>query len=296
MITFKEIELEDKALFDRYFSARHYQNSEFTFTNLFIWRGPYHFQYAIIQDHLCIMGKYRNLYPFLFSPLSLGQSAYDKVLPVLADLLQEQGFPLVLKSVTEDRKNEMEEALPGKLIFREDRNNHDYVYLASELIELQGKKFRQKRNHMNKFLKSYEYQYEELNDGNIAECLETELMWASRRDGDKSILEEKRAVFEALTHYRTLKAAGGVLRINGSVQAFTLGELLNPDMAVIHIEKANTDYDGSFTAINQLFAGRAWSQVTYINREEDMGIPGLRKAKESYNPTKMVKKFTGFYQ
>ena len=295
MITFKEIELQDKALFDRYFAARRYENSEFTFTNLFIWRIPYHVKYAIIQDHLCITAKYRNLYPFAFCPLSLGKGTYDKVLPILADIFQEEGFPLVLKSVTEDRKMEMEEALPIRLILREARNNHDYVYLTEELIELKGKKFRQKRNHINKFLKSYEYRYEELNDSNLSECLETELAWASRRDGDKSILEEKQAVFEALSNYQALKVTGGVLRINGSVQAFTLGELLNPDMAVVHIEKANTDYDGSFTIINQLFADKAWSHVTYINREEDMGIAGMRKAKESYNPVKMIKKYTGFY-
>ena len=92
-----------------------------------------------------------------------------------------------------------------------------------------------------------------------------------------------------------MKVTGGVLRINGSVQAFTLGELLNPDMAVTHIEKANTDYDGSFTVINQMFAERVWPHVMYINREEDMGIPGMRKAKESYNPVKMIRKYTGFY-
>ena len=192
MITFKEIELQDKALFDRYFSAGNYENSEFTFTNLFIWRIPYHIRYAIIQDHLCITAKYRNLYPFAFSPISMGGNAYDKVVPILAGTFQEEGFPLVLKSVTEDRKKEMEEALPDKLIFREDRNNHDYVYLTKDLIELQGKKFRQKRNHINKFLKSYEYRYEELNDDNLSECLDTELVWASRRDGDQSVLEENR--------------------------------------------------------------------------------------------------------
>ena len=79
------------------------------------------------------------------------------------------------------------------------------------------------------------------------------------------------------------------------MQAFSIGEKLNPDMAVIHIEKANTEYDGSFAIINQAFASNAWSDVTYINREEDMGIAGLRKAKESYNPVKMVRKYTGFY-
>ncbi|HHY81135.1 MAG TPA: DUF2156 domain-containing protein [Clostridiales bacterium] len=295
MVKFKDIQLEDKTIFDSYFEARPYENSEFTFTNLFIWRLSYNFQYAIIHDHLCILGKYRNLYPCAFTPLSIGAPDYEKVLPILADKLRQEGYPLVLKAVTQDKKEEIEASLPGKIIFREDRNNHDYVYLSKDLIELKGNKFRQKRNHINKFLKSYEYQYEEMNDSNLDECINTELKWVSKHNGDISVMEEKRAIWEAFTNFHALKVTGGVIRINGSVQAFTLGELLNPDMAVIHIEKANTEYSGSFNMINHLFVKNAWSDVTYINREEDMGLPGLRKAKQSYNPVKMVKKYIGFY-
>lgn len=294
-MTFKDIELSDKPLFDSYFQANSYENSEFSFTNLFIWRLSYLFKYAIIDDHLCIIEKFRDLYPSIFPPLSLGTADYATVLPILADFMHKQGYPLILKSVTEKQKQEIESALPNKLLFREDRNNNDYVYLSQDLIELKGKKFRQKRNHINKFVKSYPFEYEEMSDSNLQECLKTELKWISERDGDKSVLEEKQAISEIINNFHKLKVIGGVIRINGRVQAFSIGEKFNPDMAVIHIEKANTEYDGSFTIINQTFANKAWSDVTYINREEDMGIAGLRKAKESYNPVKMVKKYTGFY-
>ncbi len=297
MITFKDIQLEDKPIFDRYFSAKHYENSEFTFTNMFIWRMSYRFKFAIINDHLCIVGEYRGKYPFIFSPLSLSSPDYQKVLPILADIFHSRGYPLVLKSVPEQQKREIEAALPGRVIFREDRNNFDYVYLSHDLIELKGKKFRQKRNHINKFLKNYDFQYEEMSDNNLEECLKTEQQWLIQQGDveDESILEEKQAVEEIINNFHALKLTGGVIRINDKVRAFSLGELLNPDMAVIHIEKANTDYLGSFNMINRMFAFNAWSDVTYINREEDMGILGLRKAKMSYNPVKMVKKYTGFY-
>jgi hypothetical protein len=297
VIIFKDIQLDDKPLFDRYFSAKPYENSEFSFTNLFIWRLSYHFQFAVIHDHLCIMALYRNQYPCIFAPLSLNTPSYEKVLPVLARTFHEKGYPLVLKSVPEQQKDEIQKALPGRILFREDRNNFDYVYLSSDLIKLKGKKFRQKRNHLNRFLKNYVFQYEEMSDHNLEECLKTELNWLSKQgDGeDESILEEKQAIGEAINHFHELKLTGGVIRINNKVIAFALGELLNPDMAVIHIEKANIDYKGSFNMINHMFAHHAWSHVTYINREEDMGILGLRKAKESYNPIKMVKKHTGFY-
>ena len=295
MIAFKDIELSDKPLFDSYLLAKPYENSEFSFTNLFIWRLSYRFKYAVINDHLCIIEKFRDLYPSFFAPLSLGTADYATVLPILADYMHEQAYPLVLKSVTEKEKIEIESALPNKILFREDRNNSDYIYLSQDLIELEGKKFRQKRNHINRFMKSYSFEYEEMSDSNLHECLETELKWVSGRDDVKSVLEEKQAIGEIINNFHELKVSGGVIRINGIVQDFSIGEKLNPDMAVIHSEKANTEYDGFFTPINHAFVRRSWSNVTYINREEDMGIAGLRKAKESYNPIKMVKKYTGFY-
>lgn len=295
MIAFKDIELSDKPLFDSYFQAKAFENSEFSFTNIFIWRLAYRFKYAIIEGHLCIIEKFRDLYPSIFPPLSLKTADYATVLPILADYIHRQAYPLILKSVTEKQKQEIESALPNKVLFREDRNNNDYVYLSQDLIELKGKNFRQKRNHINKFMKSYPFEYEEMSDSNLQECLKTELKWISDRDGGKSVLEEKQAIGEIINNFHKLNIIGGVIRINGIVQAFSIGEKLNPDMAVIHIEKANTEYDGSFTIINQTFASKAWSDVTYINREEDMGIAGLRKAKLSYNPVKMVKKYTGFY-
>ena len=295
MVFFKDIELKDKLLIDQYFQARPYENSEFTFTNLFIWRHSYHFQYAIIQDHLCIMGKYRNLYPFIFSPLSLETENYELVFPILEEHLSGNGWPVILKSVSEKHKSEMEALIPNNILFREDRSNHDYVYLTRDLIELRGKNFRQKRNHVNKFLKSYAFAYEEMSEANLQECLRTEQLWAAKRNGDKSVLEEEQAIREVMNHFQELQVTGGVLRVHDKVQAFAIGELQNPDMAVVHFEKANIEYNGSFNIINQAFTQNKWSHVTYINREEDMGIAGLRKAKESYHPVKMVKKYTGFY-
>jgi hypothetical protein len=124
VIIFKDIQLDDKPLFDRYFSAKPYENSEFSFTNLFIWRLSYHFQFAVIHDHLCIMALYRNQYPCIFAPLSLNTPSYEKVLPVLARTFHEKGYPLVLKSVPEQQKDEIQKALPGRILFREDRWGH----------------------------------------------------------------------------------------------------------------------------------------------------------------------------
>lgn len=294
MTDFKEISLEDKALFDGFFSAKAYENSEFTFTNLFIWRNAYHFKYSIIYDHLCVFGSYRNQYPFMFAPVSSGPADYKRVIAELADIFKHTRYPLIMKSVPSDIKNAIEADVPGRVVFKEDRSNFDYVYLTKDLAELSGKKFHQKKNHINKFIKSYNYVYEKIDEHNLEECMNTELAWAVKRNGDMSVHEEKKAISELLNNFKALNEKGGALRINGSIQAFTVGQLLNPEMAVVHIEKANTEYSGSFTMINQQFIVNEWSDTIYINREEDMGIPGLRKAKESYNPVRMIKKYTGF--
>ena len=169
----------------------------------------------------------------------------------------------------------------GKIIFLADRNNFDYVYLSKDLIELKGNKYRQKRNHINKFVKYYTYEYERITNNNLRECLSAAYEWFSKQNTSQSIFEEKQAIQEIMKHYNELDVVGGAIRINGKIQAFSIGELLNPDMAVIRIEKANTDYDGSCAIINRSFSFHEWSDVTYINREEDMGIAGLRENQKS---------------
>jgi len=292
-IDFKDIELSDKEVFDAYISRNYYENSEFNFTNFFIWRHSYQLKHAIIDDHLCIIGRYHKKFPIIFPPLGYHDEEFATALLKVIDYYKKRSFPIIIKGITEPIKKIMEEAFPEMFYFKPDRNNYDYVYLSEDIIHLKGRKFQKKRNHINKFKRLYDFSYEPISSANIEECIIAEMEWISSRQNNRSIQEEKAAVIEALRNYETLNLKGGALRIQGKIEAFSLGELLNPDMAVIHIEKANINYDGSYAMINQQFAAHCWSDVTYINREEDMGLLGLRKAKESYNPFKMIKKYTG---
>ena len=290
---FKDIEIEDKPIFDKYISKKAHDNSEFNFTNFFIWRYHYKLSFTLYEDHLCLIGQYRNKYPIIFPPLGCQESGFDRALMMMVEYFQYKGYPVIIKSVTDPIKEVMENALPKVFRYKPDRNMYDYVYLSEDLINLRGRKYQKKRNHINKFKNRYEYHYEPITEDNIEECLIAELEWAAARSKSRGIREEKVAIVEALRNMETLGIKGGALRINDRIQAFSLGEQLNPDMAVIHIEKANTDYDGSYAMINQQFAQHCWSDYTYINREEDMGLPGLRKAKKSYYPCKMITKYTG---
>lgn len=290
---FKEIELGDKQIFDQYISKKHHENSEFNFTNFFIWRYHYKLGFTVYQDHLCIIGQYRNKYPIIFPPLGHMQSGFDKALMMQVEYFQRKGYPVIIKAITDPIKEVMESALPGEFRYKPDRDMYDYVYLSDDLINLRGRKYQRKRNHINKFISQYEYQYEPITQENIEECLIAEMEWAAGRSNDVGIQEEKVAIIEAFRNMDILDIKGGALRINGKIQAFSLGEELNPEMAVIHIEKANIDYHGSYAMINQQFAQHCWSDYKFINREEDMGLPGLRKAKKSYYPVKMIVKYTG---
>jgi hypothetical protein len=175
----------------------------------------------------------------------------------------------------------------------ESRAHSDYVYRTESLINLSGRKYHRKRNHANQFRSTYAYRYEPLTHVLIDACLELQEEWCRLREcaENPSLLSEERAVHEALRQYFQLGLTGGAIVVNGSVVAFSLGEPLNPETAVIHVEKANPEFPGSYAVINQEFCRHAWSKFAYMNREQDLGDQGLRQAKLSYFPDHLVSKF-----
>jgi hypothetical protein len=174
----------------------------------------------------------------------------------------------------------------------EDRDNFDYVYLSKDLILLSGKKFHSKRNHINRFKSEYSFEYVRIIPDMLNDCLEVYSDWLHEKDKLlPGMLGELDAIKAAITNMDVLGVKGGGIRIDGKLRAFSLGQLINEDMAVIHIEKANESFEGIYSVINQQFAEHEWSGVKYINREEDMGIEGLRKAKLSYRPVELIQKY-----
>jgi hypothetical protein len=175
-----------------------------------------------------------------------------------------------------------------------DRAQSDYIYLTEDLIKLEGRKYHRKRNHIKQFKEKVSYRYIPLTSEWISECLRLETEWCDLRhcEAVPGLFNESMAIKEAFTHFEELGLKGGTILINGKVEAFTLGEPLNRDTAVIHIEKANSAYEGLYSLINQAFLENQWSGYTYVNREQDLGEEGLRKAKESYFPHHMINKYT----
>jgi hypothetical protein len=181
----------------------------------------------------------------------------------------------------------------GTLRIEATRDQYDYVYPTAQLISLEGRKLHGKRNHIRRFQRAHSHEYDALQDRYIDACLGLAEVWCDLRhcEEDLSLMDEWDAVREALGHWRELELEGGVLLVDGQVEAFSLGEKLNRETAVVHIEKANPDLSGAYAMINQQFCEHAWSGLRFVNREQDLGIPGLRRAKLSYQPDHLVPKY-----
>ena len=287
---FKPIEVQHKEIFNHFFLQDPPQTSELTFTNLFVWRHYYHPIWLQWEDCMLIIFKPEGITPFCLPPI--GPVNKRKALDILCDTLQQLTTDVKICRVSEEFVEKYVDHDRYASFF--DRVNSDYVYRTLDLIQLSGRKYHKKRNLLNRFIKNYTFQYRHL-DIELVECLlDMQEEWCEIKECvDKpDLLAEDYAVYEALTHYDELDYRGGAIQINSRIEAFSIGEPLNTDTAVIHLEKANPEIPGLYGAINQLFCTNDWSDIEYINREQDLGIEGLRKAKESYNPHHMVNKYT----
>jgi uncharacterized protein len=290
MTDFKEIELADKKVFTNFFAEDPPQTSELTFTNLFMWRQRYQPLWSTWDDCLLIILRPVGEEPFGLPPTGTGNKA--EALTRLLHELEELSSEPRISRVGKDFVDHYVDA--DRFEIMHDRDNSDYVYLSDNLINLSGNKFHRKKNHINKFKKTHDFEYRSLDRDLAKSFLELQETWCELRDCDENpaLLHEDYAIYEALCHYQELGFKGGAISIDSKVEAFALGELLNPDTAVIHIEKANPDIPGLYAVINQLFCAEEWAGVKYINREQDLGLENLRKAKESYYPDHMVEKYT----
>lgn len=293
-IDFKPITIDDKEVITSFTLPSPLRNCDLAFSNMCSWRFLYQSEYAVYKNFLLIRfyieekNKKRIAY---MRPIGNGDFR-DALLQLEEDSWQ-HGYPLLMLGVTPISKDLLEEAFPGEFSYIPERDYFDYIYLREDLATLKGKKFQAKRNHVNKFKKQYAYEYEPLTAELVPECLEFEAKWykANRTDDDQEELtDERKSMIFALNHFKELNLLGGAIRIDHKLVAFTFGSPINQDTFGVHVEKADTDYDGAYSIINQEFASRIPEQYVYVNREEDLGIPGLRKAKLSYNPTILLPK------
>jgi len=297
--TAKEIKLEDKGLFDKYFQNYPPQTSEFTFTNLYMWRNFYGFLFMEWEEHLLLFS--RDIFKkrkatisgsdnalFFFVPI--GPRSADVII-ALFENFREIEIHRVPEQVTEDlRKREKFLALNIEIF--EDRDNWDYVYEGENLRNLPGNRYRQNRRWLNEFLEHYDYDFKILTEDEVATCKKLQLEWCILREceDEEGLEQEEKAIYDALDNFSALGFQGALICVDNKCVAYTFGEMLNSDTIVIHIEKAHMEYEGAYQAISNLFLKSRFKNAMFVNREQDLGVPGLRRAKESYKPIYMVQK------
>ncbi len=289
MLTFKPIAIDDQDWIVPLLRASDFQGSEYSFCSNFIWGGQYQIEACRFEDrYLVRSGKKHRSY--LFPP---GSSPLRSAVEALLAYCEERGEPFRMHGICEAAKAELEACFPGKFRFAEDRDNFDYIYTSESLITLAGKKLHAKRNHINQF-KLGDWSFERVTPENRQECLEMNRLWCEENgcSEDPSKQKEVCAVARAFRYYERLGLIGGLLRLDGRVVAYTLGEPLNSNTFVVHFEKAFSEVRGAYPMINNQFVENCAAEYRYINREEDMGIEGLRKAKLSYQPALLLVKYT----
>lgn len=309
MIEFKKIELSDKEWVDQLLQYADYGATEFNFTVLFIWKEVFCTRIARYKDFLivrfCPQGSSDTRQARYFFPS--GRGDYKEVLNAMMDDARCLDAQFVLLSVLEEQKAILEEIFPGKFSFEANRNSYDYIYLAENLITLKGKKYQSKRNFVSRFKNNNNWSYEEITPATTAECLQMSKEWCALYGcgQDTSMLQESCSVKSALDNFEPLKLKGGILRSDGRIVAFTIGEKLNSNTFLVHIEKAFADVIGAYPAISQIFLQHQMAvpyspgmELTandigfvYVNREDDAGDESLRNAKLQYHPVHLIEKY-----
>lgn len=285
---FKPLALADRATLHEWLWRFQPETSELTFTNLFIWRQYFGWEWTCDGDWLWLVTASRE---YALPPIGPAPRA-EPARRLLHHLRDERGFRPRLERVDAALASEL--AGTPEVVIEPTRNQFDYVYRTEALATLAGRKYSAKRNQLNRLQREYPAaRYLPLTPQLTPACQELAGRWCEFRrcDEDGSLLGEWEAVQEALAHFEALQLQGGVIELAGQIVAFAVGEPLNAQTAVIHIEKADPTITGLYVLINQQFVAQAWAAFPFINREQDLGDEGLRQAKLSYNPDRLVEKF-----
>ena len=288
---FRPVRLEDKAAIERFTRPSGICNCDLAFANMYCWEGTYRSAWCVEEGFLLIRFYIDGSHHIGYMQ-PLGEGEVTHLIPSLEADARAAGQPLRISGLTPEGAAAVRRAHPEFGIWR-NRDYEDYVYRADDLRNLTGRRYQPKRNHINRFEAAYDYRYEELTPALAPECMRLEREWRAGHDSHAAELTaEQRAMQRAFDHFGKLELRGGALFVGEKLVAFTIGSAINDEAFCIHVEKADTRYDGAFTMINRLFAQHLPPHYTLIDREEDLGLEGLRQSKLSYHPLFLQPKLT----
>ena len=292
MISFERVDLHEKEKYDAYLKHCSGRGCEYSFVNLFLWGRQ---KTAFLRDHLVLFSQFNRqaVYPF-----PIGSGDKGEILDAIMEDAHQRGIPCYISSLTREDCDLLESLYPGRFRFHLDRDSFDYIYSIEDLAELKGRKFQKKRNFVNRFHQDHPHaQILPLDEKTRAAAFCMLQKWYEDRlklDPTRDFHLERIAMDRAFAFQQQLGLEGIVLVDGGEVLAFTMGSFLHDDTFDVHFEKAREDVQGAYNAINQAFARHLrekYPQLKWLNREDDMGLEGLRKAKLSYNPDHLCEKY-----
>lgn len=299
MIPFQKAEITDKPWVDTCLGMDNQRGCEFSFTSLFVWGNVYEQRIARIGDRLVanFCGKHGCSYVF-----PIGGGDPRPALDAMEADAKEREVPFRLVALSKEQVARLEEHFPQGFEVTAEPEHFDYCYDIEKMCTLAGKKLHGKRNHINRFEEAYpQWEFHPITKETLPQCLELDAQWereALERFGispTQGVTPERRAILMTSQYYEELGMEGGMIMAEDKVLAFTMGSPLGKDTFDVHFEKAYGEIQGAYPIINREFARyihEKYPHIQYLNREDDMGIEGLRRAKASYYPDLMVEKYT----
>ena len=291
-IDFHLVTVADKPLFDAYMARYEVQNCDLAFANIFAWSDTYHSEVAEVEEFLVVRFDVDGTKGYM-QPIGDGDRA------AVLERLRQDAFahrvPLRLYGLTAEWRTFLEKNYPSEFAFDAPRALCDYIYRTEELAQLRGSKFQPKRNHINRFVARYDWRTESLSGANVADCLALNERWLRGREIGDTERAEQRALHRAFENFEALGLRGLVLYADNSPVAFTYGTPISAKTFCTHIEKYDSEVEGAATMINREFARTLSEEFEFVNREDDLGLEGLRFAKLSYHPSLLLEKISALH-
>lgn len=296
-MNFQSISLQDRDFLMPFLQGDSRKVGDSVFSNMYMWRHSRNIAFCELDSCLIIETTYAGQQPFIFYPFAKNPKSCNmkEIILKLKDYYEAKNSTLEFRCLEKSQVDMLDSMFPNAFEFTQRRDKFDYIYSIEELVNLSGRKFHKKKNHLNRFYLEYPNAvYESICESNIAEIKKINNEWFGALPKDEidiGLKFENLGINDALDSFDVLNLKGGCIKINNEIIAFSFGEIYLPNYALIHIEKANIAYKGAYQAINNALLKNEFSNLEFANREEDLGIEGLRKAKLSYNPLMLLEKY-----
>lgn len=293
-MNFKKIELSDRNLFLKYLGEYKFSTYEYSFTTLYLWRNYLNIEFALKENYLVIRKHHNNIGSYFMEPIGYEDQNLKKIVEDLIKIRTEENMQYLFRNVETPFLNKLISLFGDRIQYVEDKNNFDYIYNTNDLIELPGAKYRKRRNRFNTFIKKQKYCYFKCVNNELIKkkCKDLASSWyEEHEEKTEEMYYELNGIKDLLNNLEFLQLQCMAVCNEERIIGFAIGEKINSKMAIVHIEKCDKEITGVYAYINRIFIKEFLSDTDFINKEEDLGIEGLRESKMQYNPVRLEKKY-----